>query len=116
LHHDVVTDAEWRLYLGFAQFSFFTISPIVVKPKQERRMMEAIRKFADVISGSIKIDLPPDFQAKKVEIIILPIEESENSGQSLQELLLEAPTLSEAELQEYDDVRKSIDKWIVKEF
>ena len=80
------------------------------------RNMTVITKIMDVQSGSIKIDLPPEFHNKKVEIIILPIEESKNSGQSLQELLLAAPTLSDAELQEYDDVRKPIDKWIVNEF
>jgi hypothetical protein len=78
--------------------------------------MTVITKIVDVQSGSIKIELPPEFHNKKVEIIILPIEESEKGRQSLQELLLAAPTLSVAELQEYDDVRKPIDKWIVKGF
>jgi len=78
--------------------------------------MTVITKIVDGQSGSIKIDLPPEFHNKKVEIIILPIEESKNSGQSLQELLLAAPTLSDAELQEYDDVRTSIEKWIIRGF
>jgi hypothetical protein len=70
--------------------------------------MTVITKIADGQSGSIKIELPPEFHNKKVEIIILPIEESEKGKKSLQELLLAAPTLSDAELQEYDDVRKSM--------
>jgi len=67
--------------------------------------MNAIRKIEDVKSGSIKIDLPADFQGKRVEIIILPIDESENGRQNLQDLLLEAPTLTEDELQEYKSIR-----------
>ena len=67
--------------------------------------MKAIRKIEEVKSGSVTIDLPADFNAKKVEIIVLPIEDSENGRQSLQDLLLEAPTLTEDELQEYQKVR-----------
>lgn len=67
--------------------------------------MNALRKIEDVKSGSIKIDLPADFHAKRVEIIILLVEDSENGQQSLPDLLLEAPTLTDDELQEYSKVR-----------
>ncbi len=78
--------------------------------------MNAIRKIEDVKSGSIKIDLPADFQAKRVEIIILPIDESENGRQDLKDLLLEAPTLTEDELKEYKSIRDWMSKWNVSEF
>ncbi|NIR86849.1 MAG: hypothetical protein GWN67_08650 [Phycisphaerae bacterium] len=78
--------------------------------------MKALRKIEDVKSGSIKIDLPADFHAKRVEIIILPIDESENGRQLLQDLLLQAPTLTDEELQEYNSVRDWMSKWSIKEF
>ena len=77
--------------------------------------MNVIRRIEDVKSGSIKIDLPDDFHAKRVEIIILPVENSEN-GQGLPELLLEAPTLTDNELHEYNRVRDQMSQWNVKEF
>ena len=67
--------------------------------------MKAIREIKNVKSGSIKIDLPADFHAKKVEIIILPVDEPENGRQKLKDLLLQAPILSVDELQEYDRIR-----------
>ena len=77
--------------------------------------MNVIRKIEDVKSGSIKIDLPDDFHAKRVEIIISPVEDSEN-GQRLSDLLLEAPTLTDNELREYSRVRDQMSQWNVKEF
>ncbi len=76
----------------------------------------AIRKIEDVKSGSIKIDLPVDFSAKRVEIIILPVDEFENGRQSLQDLLLEAPNITNDELQDYNNIRDWMRKWNVKEF
>jgi hypothetical protein len=78
--------------------------------------MVAIRKIQDVKSGAVIIDLPADFHARKVEIIILPIEESSDGEQNLQDLLLEAPTLTDGELQEYERVRDWMSQWNVKEF
>lgn len=78
--------------------------------------MIAVREIQDVKSGQIKINLPNDFHAKKVEIIILPVEESLDEGQELQELLLDAPTLTNDELQEYGIIRDWISQWNVEEF
>lgn len=78
--------------------------------------MNVIRKIEEVKSGTIKIDLPNNFHAKKVEIIILPIEESGDGRQSLQDLLLEAPTITDDELQEYNKIREWMNKWNVTEF
>jgi hypothetical protein len=83
--------------------------------------MIAIRKIQDVKSGVVTIDLPPNFHAERVEIIILPVEESpdEESSQresNLQKLLLNAPTLTEEELQEFESVREWMNQWNVKEF
>ncbi|MFQ5628070.1 MAG: hypothetical protein ACE5I1_04850 [bacterium] len=78
--------------------------------------MTAIRSIQDVKSGAVTINLPNDFHAKKVEIIILPVDEPSDGEQSLQDLLLDAPTLTEDELQEYETVREWMSQWHAKEF
>ena len=74
------------------------------------------RKTQDVNSNQIRINLPNDFHAKKVEIIILPVEESLDEGQELQDLLLDAPILTNDELKKYGIIRDWISQWNVDEF
>jgi hypothetical protein len=81
-----------------------------------RHQMNAIREIKDVESGQVKVTLPEDFTAKKVEIIILPAEELHADLQTLQELLLEAPTLTEEELKEYELIRDRFKKRNVEEY
>ena len=70
--------------------------------------MIAIRQIKEVEPGAIIIDLPANFHTKRVEIIILPFEESNGGGKSLQDLLLDAPTLTDNELQEFERVRQEL--------
>jgi len=78
--------------------------------------MIAIRQIKEVKSGSITIDLPSNFHAKQVEIIILPIEEKPIEEQTVQDLLLSAPTLTDDELLEFQRVREWMNKWDVKTY
>lgn len=78
--------------------------------------MKLIKTIEDVKSSSITINLPADFNAKKVEITIKPIDQTEDSKPLLKDLLLEAPTLTDEEAQEYKDVRNWMNKWSVEEF
>lgn len=80
--------------------------------------MIALKEIQEVKSGTVTIALPDDFHAKRVEIIILPIEEEgqTTSTPNLQSLLLTAPTLTEEELQEFENVREWMNQWNVKEF
>ncbi|OGB99941.1 hypothetical protein A2V82_08205 [candidate division KSB1 bacterium RBG_16_48_16] len=78
--------------------------------------MIAIRQIQKVKSGAVTVTLPSDFDAKQVEIIILPIDEVSGGAQSLQDLLLAAPTLSEDELKEFDKVREWMSQWNVNDF
>lgn len=78
--------------------------------------MIAIRQIQEVKSGVISVALPVNFQAQRVEIIILPIEEPKGKAQNLQDLLLAAPTLTDEELQEYDKVREWMSQWNVSDF
>ncbi len=42
--------------------------------------MIAIRQIQEVKSGAVTVALPVDFHGKRVEIIILPVEESNNGA------------------------------------
>jgi len=78
--------------------------------------MIAIRQIQEVKSGVVSVTLPVNFQAQRVEIIILPIEESNGSAQNLQDLLLIAPTLTDDEYQEYENIREWMSQWNVNDF
>ncbi len=78
--------------------------------------MNAIRQIKEVKSGAITIDLPDDFSAKKVEIFILPFDDSNGEEQSLQDLLLDARTIGDDEVQEFNRVRDWISQWNAKTF
>lgn len=78
--------------------------------------MNAIRQIQEVKAGAVTITLPADFLAKRVEIIVLPLEDTTPPPQTLQELLLEAPTLTHQELQAFEQVREWMNRWTVNEF
>jgi hypothetical protein len=78
--------------------------------------MIAIRQIQTVKSGAVTVTLPPEFDAKQVEIIILPIDDVQASAQHLRDLLLAAPTLTDDELQAYGNVREWMNQWNVNDF
>ncbi len=79
--------------------------------------MQAFKQLSKIKNGKITIDVPPDFEAEEVEVIILPVEESlKSKRERLKKLLLSAPTLSKEELKEFEEVRKWLNQWKIPEF
>ena len=78
--------------------------------------MIAIRQIHTIKSGAVTIQIPADFPSKQVEIIVLPVEEKKGKTRNLQELLLAAPTLTDAETQEFEKVREWMNQWQVNDF
>jgi hypothetical protein len=80
--------------------------------------MLAVRSVQDVIVDSVTVKLPAGFVGKRVEVIVLPLplEDNEQEPGRLESLLLEAPTLSEADLQAFEQVRDWMNQWTVNEF
>lgn len=78
--------------------------------------MIAIRQIHTIKSGAITIQIPSDFPSKQVEIILLPVEEKKENTKDLRKLLLTAPTLTEAETQEYEKVREWMNQWQITDF
>ena len=63
--------------------------------------MIAYRQIHNVTSRTVKIQIPDEINSKRVEIIILPVDEIKENSQSLQSILLNAPTLTEEELNQF---------------
>ncbi len=78
--------------------------------------MIAIRQIQKVKSGAVIIALPPEFDTKQVEIIVLPMDDVNEGAQNLQDLLLAAPTLTDDEIQEFDKAREWMNQWNVNGF
>lgn len=78
--------------------------------------MIAIRQIHTIKAGAITIQIPPDFPSQQVEIILLPVEEKKAQTKDLRKLLLTAPTLTEAEEQEYEKVREWMNQWQITDF
>ena len=73
--------------------------------------MQAIRQYSEVINGRIQIDLPKDFTAKRVELIILSAEEPEAPVEDFQHFLLNSPEMTDEEFQAIEEKRRHIRQW-----
>jgi len=78
--------------------------------------MLAVRSFQKVVVDTVTVKLPASFAGKRVEVIVLPMEDSEQEPGQLESLLLAAPTLSDADLQGFAQVRDWMSQWTVSEF
>ncbi|HNS01273.1 MAG TPA: hypothetical protein PKM78_02695, partial [Anaerolineae bacterium] len=78
--------------------------------------MIAVRSVQEVIAGAVTVKLPAHFSGRRVEVIILPVEEDEQGPALLEDLLLAAPTLSDEDLKGFAEVREWMNQWTVSEF
>jgi hypothetical protein len=78
--------------------------------------MIAVRQIQEVIAGTVTITLPMQFEARRVEVIVLPVEGEVSETGQLGHLLLSAPTLSEDELHGFTQVKDWMSQWAVNEF
>lgn len=73
--------------------------------------MQAIKEYAEVINGSIHINLPKNFTAKRVELIILSADETSTSTSTFQRFLLDSPEMSDEEYQAIAEKRNHLNQW-----
>ncbi len=73
--------------------------------------MQAIKEYTEVINGSIHIDLPKDFTAKRVELIILSIDDNGADLSGFQRFLLNSPEMSDEEYQAIEVKRRHLNQW-----
>lgn len=88
----------------------------VIRRQAKERTMIAVRSVQEVISGAVTVRLPAHFTGRRVEVIVLPVEEDEQGPALLEDLLLAAPTLSDEDLKGFAEVREWMNQWTVSEF
>ena len=78
--------------------------------------MIPFRQIQEIHAGIVTVTVPTNFPATRAEVIIVPIEDVTDRSQHLQQVLLNAPTLPEEELQPFFDVREWMNQWNVDTF
>ena len=73
--------------------------------------MQAIKQYTEVINGSIHINLPKDFTAKRVELIILSIDDNQVDSSDFQQFLLNSPEMTDEEFEAIQEKRRHLNQW-----
>jgi hypothetical protein len=73
--------------------------------------MQAIKQYTEVINGSIHIDLPKDFTAKRVELIILSIDDDHADSSDFQQFLLNSSEMTDEEFEAIQEKRRHLNQW-----
>ncbi|WP_394752887.1 hypothetical protein [Crenothrix sp.] len=68
--------------------------------------MQAIKQYTEVIDGSIHINLPKNFTAKRVELIILSADDDDADSSDFQRFLLDSPEMTDEEYQTIKEKRR----------
>lgn len=72
---------------------------------------KSLRQYADVENGFLHIKLPQDFDAKRVELTIVPLEEETTQLSNFQQFLLDSPEMSDEEFQSIREKREHLNQW-----
>jgi hypothetical protein len=72
--------------------------------------MQTIKQYTEVINGCISIQLPKDFTAKRVKLLIVSADE-ETTLTDFQKFLLESPEMTEQEYQFIEEKRQHFESW-----
>ncbi|NOU21705.1 MAG: hypothetical protein HOO93_07925 [Methyloglobulus sp.] len=70
--------------------------------------MQAIKEYTEVIDGSIHVNLPKNFTAKRVELIILSADDNESGKDDFLRFLLESPEMTDEEYQAIEEKRQHL--------
>jgi hypothetical protein len=73
--------------------------------------LNPVKQVAEVVNGFIHIKLPNDFDAKRVELTIVPLEDETPQLSSFQQFLLDSPEMSDEEFQNIQDKREHLNRW-----
>jgi hypothetical protein len=72
--------------------------------------MQAITQYGEVINGYLSVQLPKDFTAKRVKLLIVSADE-EMPLTDFQKFLLESPEMTEQEYQFIQEKRQHLSTW-----
>jgi len=74
--------------------------------------MQAIKQYTEIINGSIHVNLPKNFTAKRVELIILSADDNGANSGDFQQFLLDSPEMTDEEYQTIEEKRRHLNQWI----
>ena len=72
---------------------------------------KSVKQTAEVVNGVIHITLPEDFQAKRVELTIVPLDDDTSTLSSFQQFLLDSPEMLDEEYPSIDEKRRHLQQW-----
>ena len=72
---------------------------------------QPVRQYANVVNGFLHIKLPKDFDAKRVELTIVPLEDEPTQLSSFQQFLLNSPEMSDEEFDNVEAKRGHLNQW-----
>jgi hypothetical protein len=70
-----------------------------------------VKQYADVVNGVIHVHLPEGFNAKRVELTIVPMEDDVSLRTSFQQFLLDSPEMSDDEFNAIEEKRRHFQQW-----
>jgi hypothetical protein len=72
---------------------------------------QPVKQYANVENGFLHIKLPKDFDAKRVELTIVPLEDEPTQLSSFQQFLLNSPEMSDEEFDNVEAKRGHLNQW-----
>ncbi len=73
--------------------------------------LNPVKQYADVVNGIIHIHVPEGFNAKRVELTIVPLEDGMSSRSTFQQFLLDSPEMSDDEYAAIEDKIRHLRQW-----
>ena len=73
--------------------------------------LNPLKQYADVVNGIIHIHVPAGFDAKRVELTIVPLEDDTLSRSTFQQFLLDSPEMSDNEYEAIQDKIRHLQQW-----
>lgn len=70
-----------------------------------------LKQYADVVNGVIHVHFPERLTAKRVDLTIVPIEDSFSFHSSFQQFLLNSPEMSDDEFNAIEEKRRHLKQW-----
>ncbi len=73
--------------------------------------LSPVKQYADVVNGVIHIRVPEGFDAKRVELTIVPLEDESLLPTAFQQFLLDSPEMSDDEYKAIEEKRQHLQIW-----
>lgn len=73
--------------------------------------LNPVKQYADVVNGVIHIHVPEGFDAKRVELTIVPLEDDTSIQSTFQQFLLDSPEMSDDEYTAIEEKIRHLRQW-----